>query len=103
MFARVTRVRLVPNADTQKAIQLWREAVLPVLRTQPGFRGVVVMPPSAGDQAMKAMSLTFWDTRENCDAAGESSALQQSMGQLMAMIAGPPEFETYQVGLDERV
>ena len=97
MFANVSRVRLQPG-KMEEGPTFWQQTILPVLKQLQGFRGLIVL----GDpQSNKGMALLLWESEADGEAALNSRALQQAFEPGMAMLAGQPELEGYQVGLIE--
>ena len=41
-------------------MRTWRERLLPRLKEQPGFKGLVLM----WDEANRGMNITFWESEE---------------------------------------
>ena len=95
MYANVSRVQLQPG-KMDEGPAFWQQSVLPVLKQQHGFRGVIVLGDAASN---KGMALLLWESEADAEAALNSRALQQAFEPGMAMLAGQPELEGYQVGL----
>lgn len=92
VFTRIVSVRLKPNSATQFS-QTIEKKVLPILRTQKGFRDeITVIAPNG----MEAIGLSFWDTREQAEMynTGKYSEVTK---ELSNFLEGPPRIETYDV------
>ena len=92
MFTRIVSVRLKPNSATQFS-QTIEKKVLPILRTQKGFRDeITVIAPNG----MEAIGLSFWDSREQAEMynTGKYSEVTK---ELANFLEGPPRIETYDV------
>ena len=81
------------------ALQLYRESILPALRQQPGFKGVLgLVDRNKG----KARALTLWESEADLLASGEGSVyMQASLAQFASLFAAAPVIEMYEVGLQE--
>jgi hypothetical protein len=94
MFSRVTLLEIdTVRIDLDAAVALYREHVLPRLREQEGYEGVVVLTTEEG----KAMLISFWETEgEARDASGFAAA---ELERYMTMFKAPPGREQYEVVL----
>ena len=96
MYSRVTLLEIdTMRIDLDAAVDIYREHVLPRLREQEGYRGVVVFTTAEG----KAMLVTFWETEEEArDASGFAAT---ELERYMTMFKSPPGREQYEVVLAE--
>ena len=92
MFTRVVTVRLKPNS-AQQFSQMIEKKILPMLRTQKGFRDEVTLIANHGQEAI---GVSFWDSRELAEAYNTSkyAEVQREMNPL---IEGTPKVQTYDV------
>src|SRR3990170_1907122 len=61
MYSRVTQLEIdTVRADVDEALALFRERVLPHLREQEGFEGVLVLATPDG----KGILISFWESEE---------------------------------------
>ena len=68
MYARVTQLEIDPvRIDVHRAVELYRQEVVPALVEQDGFAGVIAMATPEG----KGVVVTFWNTEEQADASQE--------------------------------
>ena len=97
MYATVARVQLQPGR-VDEGNALWQQSILPVLKQQPGFRGLIIL----GDaQSNKGMAVLVWDSSTDAEAGLNAPQVQQAFEPGMAMLAGQPDVEGYNVGLLE--
>lgn len=85
-------MRLKANSSTQFS-QTIEKKVLPILRTQHGFRDEVTLIAPGGHEAI---GLSFWDSREHADAYN-SSRYTEVLRELNHVIEGTPKVQTYDV------
>ncbi len=98
MHARLTTSQY-PLDKVDEALQIYRESILPELRRQPGFKGVMgLVDRSKG----KAISLTLWESEADALASGAGSAyMQEALAKFGSLFVAAPVIETYEVGLQE--
>jgi len=92
VFTRIVTVRLKPNSATQFS-QTIEKKVLPILRSQKGFRDEISLVAPNG---MEAVGLSFWDTREQAEAY-KTGKYSEVMKELTNFLDGAPDVETYDV------
>jgi heme-degrading monooxygenase HmoA len=92
VFTRIVMVRLKPNS-AQQFSQTIEKKVLPILRSQRGFRDEVTLIAPNG---LEAIGMSFWDSREQAEAYNDSkyAEVQREMNPL---IEGAPKVQTYDV------
>lgn len=92
MYSRVTLLEIdTMRADVDEAVAVYREQVMPRLRDQDGFEGVVVLATPEG----KGMIVTFWETEEGArDASGFAAG---ELERYVTMFRAPPGREHYEV------
>jgi hypothetical protein len=92
MFSRVTLLEIdTVRIGVEDAAELFETEVLPQLREQEGYRGVVVLATPEG----KGMIVSVWDTEE--EAAGSASVAAGALERYMALFKAPPGREYYEV------
>ena len=96
MYARISTFEGSPENIDQELRRV-RENVLPQLRQQEGFEGMVAL---ADQQAGKTLGITFWESEEALQASEEAAErLREDTAQAMSeTIAG---VQRYEVGLFE--
>jgi heme-degrading monooxygenase HmoA len=92
VFTRIVTVRLKPNS-AQQLSQTIEKKVLPILRSQKGFRDEVMLISPNGQEAI---GMSFWDSREQAEAYnnGKYAEVQREMA---PHIEGMPKLQTYDV------
>ncbi|HEY8490470.1 MAG TPA: antibiotic biosynthesis monooxygenase [Dehalococcoidia bacterium] len=94
MYARTTLFEIdTVRIPLDQAERLFMEQVLPQLRHQPGYRGVVVMRTPEG----KGMVLTLWADQEAARAGVESGYYQEQVAKFVTFMRQPPGREHYEV------
>jgi hypothetical protein len=96
MYSRVTQLEIDTLRTTVgDALAMFEEQVLPQLREQEGYEGVVVLANPDG----KAMLVSVWETEE---AAVESSGFATgALDEFVTLFRSPPGREGYEVLLAE--
>jgi heme-degrading monooxygenase HmoA len=96
MFARATALEIdTLRVGVDDAVELFREAVLPELREQPGFEGVVVLATREG----KGLLLSFWTTAEQAASDQETGFYADVIERFVTLYRSPPGRESYEVML----
>jgi heme-degrading monooxygenase HmoA len=98
MYARVTQFdidTLVISMDG--ALARFRDQVLPVLRTQPGFQGVCVLQNDEG----RGLLLSFWDNEAAAAASIESGFYDEQAAKFVTLYRQPPGRDHYEVSILE--
>ncbi len=96
MYARVTTFRMDP-VQLDEALEVTRSAILPVMKQQQGFKGVLTL---VDRQTGKATSITLWETEADLKAGESSGYYQQQVGKLASFVAAPPIREVYEATVD---
>lgn len=93
MYARTIQAAIVPG-QTDEAIRVYNEQVLPLIRQQPGLISSALMIDRDNS---RAMTVTVWETAEALAATAEgTSYLQQALGLLRGLVA-PQGFAHWEV------
>lgn len=86
MFARVFTIQARPG-KLDEAADIFRNDVIPAVKQQKGFHNALLLTdPETG----KALSITLWDTEADQKASEGNGSLQQQLGKVGALLAGPP-------------
>ncbi len=80
-----------------EALEVTRSAILPVMKQQQGFKGVLTL---VDRQTGKATSITLWETEADLKAGESSGYYQQQVGKLASFVAAPPIREVYEATVD---
>jgi heme-degrading monooxygenase HmoA len=100
MVARVTTADIdTVRTTADKAVEVFRESVLPALHEQPGYEGSYVLLSPEG----KALVVTFWTTEASADAGivGARSFYAEQVEKFTTIYRSPPGRESYDVVLAE--
>ena len=94
MYSRVTLLEIdTLRVGMEEAAGLFREQVVPGLRAQDGYEGVIAFTTPEG----KGMIVTFWDTEAGAqDISGFASA---ELERFVTMFRSPPGREFYEVAV----
>ena len=96
MYSRVTLLEIDTLRTTvDEAVDLFEERVLPDLREQDGYEGIVVLANPDG----KAMLISVWDSEE--DAIASAAFAREMLEQFVTLFRAPPGREQYEVRLAE--
>jgi hypothetical protein len=94
VYARVTQLEI----DTMRiaiadALEVFREAVLPGLREQPGYEGTFVLCTPEG----KAVLMSLWANEDAAVTNGSAAWYTSTLQQYATMFKAPPGREHYKV------
>ena len=92
MFTRVVRMRLKPNSTTQFS-QTMEKKVLPILRSQKGFRDEITLIATGGTEVI---GVSFWESRDQAEMYNNSK-YPEVMKELANVTEGTPRVETFDV------
>jgi heme-degrading monooxygenase HmoA len=83
--------------SVERAVEVFRESVVPALRQQDGYEGAYVLLSDEG----KALVLTFWESEEAAEAglAGARSFYAEQVEKFVTIYHAPPGRELYRVAL----
>lgn len=85
------------RTSVERAVELFRESVVPALREQDGYGGAYVLVSEEG----KVLVLTFWESEEAAEAglAGGRSFYAEQVEKFVTVYRSAPGRELYQVAL----
>jgi hypothetical protein len=75
------------------AVEVFTQEVLPDLRRQPGYVGVLVLTTQLGRGAL----LSIWETEEAADAGADSGWYPEELERYMTLFRTPPGRERYEL------
>ena len=96
MYARVTTFQIEP-AKLDEALEVSRSSILPTMKQQQGFKGVLTL---LDRQTGKATSITLWETESDLKAGESNGYYQQQVSKLASFVAAQPARESYEATLD---
>jgi heme-degrading monooxygenase HmoA len=92
MYSRVTLLEIdTVRIGVEDAVAYFRAEVLPRVREQAGYQGVVVLATPEG----KGMIISIWETEEAAEAA--AGLASQAVEESIALFRSPPGREYYEV------
>src|SRR5262245_193921 len=95
MHARVTMVKLQPD-KVDDAISIYQNEALPVIKAQPGNRGVYLFTDRSTGHGV---SVTLWTSEAEASAYESGGTYHQLVNKLRALFAAPPTLATYDVAV----
>jgi hypothetical protein len=96
MHARATLLEIdTVRVGVDAAVETFRSEVLPKLREEPGYEGVIVLSSPEG----KGLIVSFWSTAEAANT--ERSGYSETLAEYMTLFRSPPGREHYEVALAE--
>ena len=98
MYARTIQASIVPG-KTDEALALYRDEILPVLRTMPGYLSTTVM---VDRDDHRALVCTVWDSQEAAEATGEGSEYLNRMLSHVRFVLVSREIHHWDVPISDR-
>jgi hypothetical protein len=96
VYSRVTLLEIDTLRTTvDEAVELFEATVLPDLREQDGYEGIVVLANPDG----QALLVSLWETEE--DAAASAAFAREALERFVTLFRAPPGREQYEVRLAE--
>ena len=95
MYARAVNVQF-QSGKVDEANHLVKDAILPALQEQKGFKGQLFLTQR---ETGKAISINLWETEADLTAFEFSPRYREIMGKLAGVLAGPPAGEQYEVSV----
>ena len=98
MYARASEVKIQPGKldEFRNAV----ESVIPALRTQPGFRAMVVLR-SSDPAALEATIISMWDSLEDLKASERNLFLYQALARILGSCESFPRMTQHEVLVSE--
>jgi heme-degrading monooxygenase HmoA len=84
------------SAKIDEAIRIVRDAIMPTLKEQKGFKGQLLLTQRGTG---KAVSINVWETEGDLTAFETNPLYRELMGKLADVLAGPPAGERYEVSV----
>jgi len=100
MVVRATAAEIdTVRMSVERAVDLFRESVVPALRGQDGYEGAYVLLSDEG----KALVLTFWESDEAATAGleGGRSFYAEQIEKFVTIYRSPPGRELYRVAFSD--
>lgn len=97
MYARVWKFSILPGKVDEFAAA--NNAVLPILRKQPGFRILVVLRGGTGER-LEATAISAWESLDDL-RTGETSEYQQALKPILSCCEPRPSMREEEVVIGE--
>jgi heme-degrading monooxygenase HmoA len=95
VHAKVVTIQIRPG-KLEGAMAIYRDAVLPALSEQRGFRGTQLLTDATSG---KGLMLTLWETEADMTALEVSGAFQVLLAKFQSVLGAPATREHYEVSL----
>jgi heme-degrading monooxygenase HmoA len=86
MYARVITAQVQPG-KIEEAISIYRNAVVPAVQQQKGFKGISLL---VDRNTGKGMSIVLWETEADMTAGEVSGFLREQIAKMAPTFAAPP-------------
>lgn len=98
MYARVTSFEVdTLRIDMDSALQQFKETVLPAMREQEGYEGLLVLTTPEG----KGMLVSLWDSEQTASSGIESGYYDKQVAKFVTFLRQPPGRDHYEVTFNE--
>jgi hypothetical protein len=98
MYARVTLAELdTVRSSLEDMLERYTEQVVPLLREQEGYQGVICMDTPDG----KALVMTLWDTAEQANSEAEGGLYSDALARFVMLFKVPPGRGSYRIAYAE--
>jgi len=95
MYARVVTVQIAPE-KVMEAIQLWKDSVMPAVKSQKGFSsGRFLVNRASG----KIVTVGVWETEADMQATA-GAFVQEQLAKFASLFSAPPVVEQYEVAIE---
>jgi heme-degrading monooxygenase HmoA len=93
MYARVITAQVQPG-KIEEAVSIYRNAVVPAVRRQKGFKGIsLLIDRNMGEH----LRIVIWETEADTAADEATVLLREQIGKMASTFAGPPITEHCEV------
>ena len=99
MHGRIVSVQVEPE-DLGKAIEIYRDSVIPAAKEQRGFHDALLFTDSATG---RAVSITIWETEEDLLAGQASGYYQEQIAKFAELMIRTPEQEGFELVYTSRM
>ena len=94
MYARLTLLEIdLVRIPMDAAVEVFKQEVLPEVKGQPGYLGVLVLTTPLGRGAL----LSFWETEEAAEAGASAGWYPEELERYMTLFKTPPGRERYEL------
>lgn len=95
MHASVATFKVRPG-KTEEAVRIYLGSVVPVMREQRGFQGILVLSNPEIDEGY---TIALWDTEGDAETYGSSKTYGEQIAKFGSTLAEPPDRKVYEVSL----
>ena len=95
MHAGVTSFRVRPGRMGE-AVRTYVGSVIPAMREEQGFRGVLVLTDPETDEGH---TIALWETKDDAEALESSGKYHYHVAKLSGVFAEPPVRKVYEVSI----
>ena len=99
MHGRIVSVQVKPE-DLGKAIEIYRDSVIPAAKQQTGFLEALLFTDSATG---RAVSITIWETEEDLLAGQASGYYQEQIAKFAELMIRTPDQEGFELAYTSRM
>ena len=99
MHGRIVSVQVEPE-NLGKAVDIYRESVIPAAKEQKGFHDALLFTDSVTG---KAVSITIWDTEEELLAGQASGYYQEQIAKFAELMIRTPDQEGFELAYSSRM
>jgi hypothetical protein len=94
MYARTTLFEVdTMRISLNAALQRFKDVVLPRLKAQPSYQGVMVLETPEG----RGVLISFWDSAEAVEKTLDTGFYEEQVGEFLMFLRQPPGREHYEV------
>ena len=98
MHGRIVSVQMEPE-DLGKAVDIYRESVIPAAKEQKGFHDALLFTDS---ETGRAVSITIWETEEDLLAGQTSGFYQEQIAKFAELMTRTPNQEGFELVFTSR-
>ncbi|GMA15227.1 hypothetical protein E5F05_01325 (plasmid) [Deinococcus metallilatus] len=95
MYARVVMV-MIRQGKTEGTVEIFQDALIPVLREQAGFRGARLLTDA---NSGKGLMITLWESEAQMRANEASGFFREQLARFAPVLSAPPSAEHYEVSV----
>ena len=97
MHVRAATLQIQPG-KMQEFIDLFKETMAPVVKSQKGFQGQYLMTDASTN---KSLAISLWESEEDMLATESSSGyIPEVVTKFSNVFAGPPDYDHYELSVE---
>lgn len=94
VVARLSFVKLKPDADLDEARKIWDESLTPAAMSQKGYVGTFML---VSEDNNEGIALSLWETKQDGDAGEASGYYQEQVKKFASILAAAPDRKYYKL------